>query len=886
MKPESPKFYNNSIEEVAQLLSTSLEAGLRTEEVKKRIEQYGSNEFIKKRGKTLFAKFLAQFKSFMIIVLLVAAAISGIVGYLEGEGFMDAIIILAIVILNAFIGTIQEAKAEKSLEALEKMSTPHCKVIRDSQLQIIESRNLVPGDLVVLETGDSIPADLRLVEGVNLKITDAALTGESVPEEKFTYTITENEVPLGDQDNLGFSSSTVTYGRGKGIVIRTGMNTEVGKIATLIQSVPETQTPLQQKLDQLGKFLGIAALSICALIFVVGWIYGNSPLEMFMVAVSLAAAAIPEGLPAVSTIVLAVGVQRLVKKNAIVRTLPSVETLGSTTVICSDKTGTLTQNRMTVVKMYADERATDIEARDLSESESLLLTTLVLANDTKISHNETGRTLTGDPTETALLDAGFKFSIDKEKLEKNSPRIAEIPFDSERKMMSTVHRNTVDGTIRVYVKGGLDEVLSCCNTILQKKNIVPLADAEKARLRKINEDMAGKALRVLSAAYKDIPAIPEKITPETLECDLTFLGMVGMIDPPREEVKAAVEKCCSAGIKPVMITGDHKITAVAIADALGIKQTDDKALTGLDVEHLSDEELRSNVNDIAVYARVSPEHKVRIVNAFQKRGETVAMTGDGVNDAPALKLADIGVAMGITGTDVSKEAADIILTDDNFATIVTAVEEGRRIYDNILKAIQFMLSTNIGEILVLFIAVLANWSMPLLPIHILWINLVTDSLPALSLSVDPANPDIMKRKPIDSRQNIMNRTFATRVFLQGCMIGILSLIAFHIGKQTSIEIGQTMTFAVLAFCQMAHVFNVRSTHYSAFREMFKNKLLLGAIALVILLMLSLLLIPALHDIFKLTTLERSHWFWIIGLSLAPLAIMESIKTIKRWVKPS
>ncbi len=901
-------YYNLTVSQVVEKLQTSLENGLSKDEARKRLDIYGYNEFEKKKKKGIFYKFMQQFKSFMIIVLLVAALISGIVGYMHGEGFIDAIIILGIVILNAIIGTVQEAKAEQSLEALEKMSAPLCKVMRDGQIEVIESKGLVPGDLVILDTGDSIPADLRLVETINLKVQDAALTGESVPEEKFTEAIEQENTPLGDRDNLGFSSSTVTYGRGKGIVIETGMKTEVGKIATMIQSVPETQTPLQEKLDKLGKFLGIGALIICVILFIIGILYGKGILDMFMTAVSLAAAAIPEGLPAVSTIVLAVGVQRLVKKNAIVRTLPAVETLGSTTVICSDKTGTLTQNRMTVVKIYVNGVTLDITPQSIGEKNNeieSLLKASILANDAKLRNDNGEWKTTGDPTETALLDIGIKFQLIKNELESKFPRVAEIPFDSERKMMTTVNKEE-NGDLIVYTKGGLDEVLNCCDRILLEGEIKTLSEDIKTKIREANVKMAENALRVLATAMKEISELPGKVEPSTLENSMIFIGMQGMIDPPREEVKDAVAKCRAAGIKPVMITGDHQITAQAIAMDLGIMYPGEASRTGAEVEKMTDEELLGNVHSIAVYARVSPEHKVRIVKAFQRSGDVVAMTGDGVNDAPALKLADIGCAMGITGTDVSKEAADIVLTDDNFATVVTAVEEGRRIYDNILKAIQFMLSTNIGEIVVLFIAVLANWISPLLPIHILWINLVTDSLPALSLSVDPAEPDIMNRKPVNAEQGIMNKTFATRIFLQGTMIGLLSLTAYIIGIYTSNNVqglgfweficqvpsfpkenavvAQTMTFAVLALSQMTHVFNVRSRYNSAFKGLFSNKLLWGAILIVVAMMLIVLEVPALHKLFKITELSQLQWMWVTGLALAPLLIMEPIKAIERMMR--
>ena len=873
------KFYNLSVEATGKEFDT--DAGLTSEEAQKRLSAYGPNEFRKKKQKTLTVKFLDQFKSFMILVLLVAAAISGAVGYINGEGFTDAIIILVIVILNACIGVAQEMKAEKSLEALEKMSAPFSKVVRGGQVETVPSREVVAGDVVVIETGDLVPADIRLTEAVNLRIQEAALTGESVAEEKHTGII-EGDVPLGDRENMAYSSTTVSYGRGRGIVVETGMNTEVGKIAGMIQSVPDTKTPLQARIDQLGKILGVTALVICAVIFIIGIIEGREVVAMFMTAVSLAAAAIPEGLPAVSTIVLAVGVQRLARRNAIVRKLPSVETLGSTNVICSDKTGTLTQNKMAIVKLYVDDILYDIP-ETLTGHQAELLRSGILSNNAKLSRDSEGWHTTGDPTETAFLELGIKFGLNKNDMEKSYERIAEIPFDSERKMMTTVNRDR-EGHISVFTKGGLDEVLKCCTHILLGGEIKLLDEERKEKLRMANVGMAESALRVLAGAYKNIDSAPAEIAPATLEKELVFLGMAGIIDPPREEVRDAVAECRTAGIKPVMITGDHKITATAIAESLDIKEKGDIAVTGAELDKMSDGELQEVVLKTSVYARVSPEHKVRIVKALQGNGLVVAMTGDGVNDAPALKLADIGLAMGITGTDVAKEAADVVLADDNFATIVTAVEEGRRIYDNILKAIQFMLSTNIGEILVIFTAIVANWAAPLLPIQILWINLVTDSLPALALSVDPADPGIMKRKPLDSKKGIMNGSYLVRIVLQGVMIAGLSLTAFLIGMRTGVETAQTMTFAVLAFSQITHSFNVRSSSHSAFRLMFKNKMLLGALAIVILLMVIVLEVPHLHDLFHLTTLDSAQWWWIAGLSVAPLPIMEVVKGIIRLTK--
>lgn len=873
-------FYSVTAEETARILETDPDKGLTPEEAAQRLSRYGYNEFRKVKHKSLAAKFFDQFKSFMIIVLLAAAVISGVIGYLHGEGFTDALIILGIVILNAVIGVFQEAKAEKSLNALEKMSTPHSKVIRGGGLQVIESRDLVPGDVVVLETGDSVPADIRLTEAVNLKVQEAALTGESVPEEKFTHSI-EGEVPLGDRDNMAFSSSSITYGRGRGIVTETGMASEVGKIASMIQSVPDIKTPLQVRLDKLGKVLAIGAICICAAIFVIGLLYGRPVLDMFMTAVSLAAAAIPEGLPAVSTIVLAVGVQRLAKKNAIVRKLPSVETLGSTQVICSDKTGTLTQNRMTAVKLYTEGNLTDLGSVTTSDAGplSLPVSISVMANDAVFSDEDGERRSKGDPTETAMLDLGLRIGVDKAFLDNDRPRVAEIPFDSERKMMTTVHKT--DNGLFVATKGGLDEVLACCDRIYEGAGIRPLTESDRKRISSANDEMARAALRVLAVAMNEIPTLPAKITSETLERGLVFVGMLGLIDPPRPEVRAAVVKCREAGIKPVMITGDHMITAVAIAEALGIKRAGDLALTGIDLDRLSDDQLRDKIESVSVYARVAPEHKVRIVKAFQSEGKIVAMTGDGVNDAPALKLADIGVAMGITGTDVSKEAADIVLTDDNFSTIVTSVEEGRRIYDNVLKAIQFLISTNIGEVLVLFVAVLFNWATPLLPIHILWINLVTDSLPALALSVDPAEPDIMRRRPIDPRRGIMTGSFLVRILLQGLMVAVLSLIAYRVGIGYSVDIARTMTFAVVAFTQIVMVFSIRAGYHSAFRGIFNNKYLIGAFLIVSAMMWVVLEVPALKHIFHVSDLNSTQWIWVLALSAMPIVITEIVKMFIR-----
>lgn len=920
-------WFNKGISQVEKELQTDIKTGLTDEQVKANYEKYGMNELKQKKKKSLFVKFLEQFKDFMIIVLIVAAVVSGAVGIAEGEGITDTIIILIVVIVNAIIGVVQESKAEKSLEALQKLSAHASKVMRNGKISVVQSKELVPGDVVVLDTGDYVPADLRIVESANLKSQEASLTGESVPVDKDTEIIEDEKISLGDRKNMLFSSSLITYGRGKGIVVETGMNTEVGKIAKIINDTEGTETPLQTKLNKLGKTLGIAALAICVVIFVIGIAYGKNVIDMFMTAVSLAVAAIPEGLAAVSTIVLAIGVQRMVKKNAIIKKLPAVETLGSATVICSDKTGTLTQNKMTVQKIFTNGNLENVaDAKEMSNELNKLMEVCTLCNDTKIGAEDQ---LTGDPTETALIDLGFKIEYNVKEVLKLK-RIKEIPFDSERKLMTTV--NKVGDKYIVYTKGGIDELLARCSSYSVNGEIKTDLENYKSVIDKYNVSMAKEALRVLAMAYKELDHEPTDEEMKNIENNLIYVGMVGMIDPPREEVKVAVEKCKTAGIKTVMITGDHKITAVAIAKALGILENEDEAITGKELEEMSDEDLTKNIRKYSVYARVSPEHKVRIVKAWQANGEIVAMTGDGVNDAPALKTADIGCAMGIVGTDVSKEAADVILTDDNFATIVSSVEEGRRIYDNILKAIQFLLSSNVGEIIVLFLAILLTpWLGStfgidiglievLLPIHILWVNLVTDSLPALALAVDPAEDDVMKRKP-NKQKGIFTKGMSFRVIYQGIMIGLLTLAAFIIGlatpeenlpkmvrvegtlysveevenldealangakyvepQEVKVEIGQTMAFIVLAFSELVHVFNIRNNKKSIFKtHPFNNKMLLLAIGGSAALMLAILLVPALRHLFSIPILPISNLIETILLILAPLVIVEIFKLLK------
>ena len=922
------QWFNKEVKDVEKELGTNLEKGLSSIKLTENKEKYGLNELKEKKKESLIKKFIAQFKDFSIIVLIIAAIVSGVVGVAQGEGFTDTIIILIVVLLNAVIGVAQESKAEKSLEALKKLSEHAAKVIRDGKEQIIPARELVPGDIVIIETGDYVSADLRIVEAVNLKAQESSLTGESVPVEKEIMAIEGTEIGIGDRVNMLFSSSLITYGRGKAVVVETGMNTEVGKIAGMLNNTEKQETPLQTRLNSLGKTLGIAALVICAVIFVIGLLQGKSVVGMFMTAVSLAVAVIPEGLVAVSTIVLAIGVQKMVKKHAIVKKLPAVETLGSSTVICSDKTGTLTQNKMTVEKIFCNDTTVDLEKVDATDDFNKLVYNCMLCNDSRILENGE---ITGDPTETALIDMALKQDYEQSIYRENK-RVEEIPFDSERKLMTTVNEN--NGKYTIYTKGGVDELLKICNSYLFKGEVKTNIDEYANWIRENNEDMAKDALRVLAFAYKEIDHKPSKEEMKTIESGLTFIGMVGMIDPPREEAKKAVEKCKHAGIKTVMITGDHKITAVAIAKKLGILENENEALTGLELDKISDEQLTKDIRKYSVYARVSPEHKVRIVKAWQANGEVVAMTGDGVNDSPALKTSDIGCAMGKVGTEVAKEAADVILTDDNFATIVSAVEEGRRIYDNILKVIQFLISCNVGEVIVLLLATLfapaiASWFgisdvtmiQVLLPIHILWINLVTDTFPALALAFDPANKDVMNRKPIKKDEGIFTKGRTFRIIYQGVMIGLLTLIAFLIGLATpddklptmisyenqvisaeeidnldevlanggeyiskeeiKIEIGQTMVFIVLAFSELVHVFNIRDNKNSIFKTgILGNPILIWAVLFSAFLMVIILTVPALRHVFSIPILPLGNIIEVMALVLAPIAIVELLKLFK------
>lgn len=868
-------WYTTRIEEVVEELNTDTDIGLSNDEVKIRRERYGLNELMEEKGETLLKKFLNQFKDFMVIVLIVAALISGFLGEIK-----DSIIIFVVVLLNAILGLVQENKAEESLKALKNMTKPLAKVLRDNKVLKIKSSELVPGDIVILEAGDYIPADGRIVESASLKVEESALTGESLPVIKGTDIPEGTNIPLGDRKNMVYSASMVTHGRGKIIITDTGMNTEIGKIAEMLKAEEKLKTPLQIKLEELGKWLGGIALIVCVIIFLIGYIQGRPPLEMFMLSVSLAVAAIPEGLPAIVTIVLSLGVQRMIKRNAIIRRLPAVETLGTASVICSDKTGTLTQNKMTATKLYTYNELIDTKEIDVQDSgKQLALKIGLLCNDASIQEDDGEKKTIGDPTEVALVVLANNKGYIKKKLEGDMERVEEIPFDSERKLMSTIHK--FENNYRVMTKGAPDVLLDRCKYILKDGNVEEIDEEIRKEILEVNKSMAGEALRVLGLAYKDIDLIPKEIKAEKVEENLVFTGLVGMIDPPREEVKAAVEKCKSAGIRPVMITGDYKLTAMTIANKLGILEEGYQAIEGKELDKLSIEELNKNVDKYSVYARVSPEHKVKIVKAWQEAGKIVAMTGDGVNDAPSLKRANIGCAMGITGTDVSKEAADMILTDDNFSTIIAAVEEGRTIYDNIKKSIHYLLSCNIGEIVALFVALVFKLPSPLLPVHILWVNLVTDSFPALALGVDPGEPDIMKRRPRDPKEGIFSGGLGTSIAFKGLIIGFIALLSFYIGSRTSVETGRTMAFITLSFSQFGNSLSVRSLDKSLLKlGIISNKHLIGAIVLSSILMLSVVIVPFLREVFSLTLLGPLNWIYVLGLSLIPLISGEIFKKLR------
>ena len=852
------------------MLTPDIKMGLTRAQVEEQRAKFGENRLKEKKKKTNLQRFLEQFRDVMILILIGAAIISFIVACVEGEPkeFFEPALILVIVIVNAIMGMLQESKAEKALDALKNLSAPHARVIREGQEQVIDAAELVPGDVIKLEAGDFVPADAKLVRSVSLKCEESALTGESVPAEKDADALVAEDAPLGDRHNMVFSGCGVTYGTATAVVTATGMNTEMGKIANMLESSEETQTPLQQKLATLGKYLGIVAIVACLVIFVVGLLDGMAVMEIFMVAVSLAVSAIPEGLPAIVTIVLSIGVQRMVKKNAIIRRLPAVETLGGASVICSDKTGTLTQNRMTLVKAYTDGGALE-EIGQNSAPVLQLLRYGALCCDGSVVVREDGTVQhIGDPTETSIVFAAEKQGMPKAKLNEENPRLAELPFDSDRKLMTTVNR--VDGKLIAITKGAFDVLAQRCVR----------GDIEAAR--RVNDEMSEQALRVLAVAWRELEEVPQNPTSETLEKDLTFMGLVGMIDPPRPEAKQAVAVCRKAGIKPVMITGDHVVTASAIAREIGILQPGDEAVTGTQLDKMSDAELDQRVRNISVYARVSPENKIRIVKAWQRQGEVVSMTGDGVNDAPALKAADIGCAMGITGTDVAKGAADMTLTDDNFATIVDAVREGRGIYANIKKVVGFLLGTNIGEILTVFFAMILWRESPFLSMQLLWINLVTDSLPAIALGMEAVEKDVMEQKPRPKNEGLFAHAYGVRIGLQGCMFAILSLLAYQIGKNLygAVEGGQTLAFMVLALSQVVQAFNMRSFH-SIFRiGVFTNRKLNGAALVSLALMALVLFIPPVAGAFGLVALSPVLYLIGIGLSLAPLIVMEIAKALE------
>ncbi|TCL62191.1 Ca2+-transporting ATPase [Hydrogenispora ethanolica] len=870
-----PLYHTMEPSEVLKALETK-SSGLSENEVLRRRAVYGQNELDEGKRKTVWSMFLEQFKDLMVIILLVAAAISGFMKELT-----DTFIILIVVLINAILGVVQESKAEKALAALKKMSSPYVKVKRNDETYQIRTEELVPGDVVLLEAGDFVPADLRLLESVSLKIEEAALTGESVAVEKMTAAIPEADMVIGDRKNMAFSGSSVTYGRGTGVITATGMKTEVGKIAAHIASHETQETPLQKKLAEMSKYLTVGIIIVSVIIFIAGVVQGRNGLEMFLIAVSLAVAAIPEGLPAVITIVLALGVQKMAKRNAIVRKLDAVETLGSTEIICSDKTGTLTQNKMTVQEIYVNGMNLAAADRAADHSDEAFFQILALCNDCRIKRTGDGQVeVQGDPTEVALVQYAADAEYPKDQLDNSYRRRSELPFDSERKLMSTV--NQLGDGLRVMTKGAPDLLLERCNRMLLPEGIVPLTDEKRQAIRDANRIMAGKALRVLGTAWKDIAQLPERPSTDNLEQELIFAGLVGMIDPPRPEARAAVAVCRKAGIRPIMITGDHRDTAAAIAKDLGILTEESGIITGSELNLIPDDQFNEQISRYSVYARVSPEHKVRIVKAWQNKGKIVAMTGDGVNDAPALKTSDIGVGMGITGTDVAKGVSNMVLADDNFATIIIAVEEGRKIYSNIRKSIQFLLSSNLGEVVTLFLGTMLNWTV-LLPIHILWVNLVTDTFPALALGVEKAEQDVMTQPPRKAGASFFADRVGVNIIYQGILKGLITLGAYFIGiTYYSHEIATTMTFATLGLIQLTHSFNVRSNTKSLFQlGIGTNGYLIVANLVSALLQVSVILIPFLNDLFKVEQLNLTQWLIVILASFSIIPIVEAVKWFER-----
>ena len=866
-------YHNKEKQEVLQELNVQEATGLSSSEVKKRREQYGENRLRAKKSKSNWERFAEQFKDVMILILLAAAAVSFVVACVEGdpEGFFEPLLILLIVVVNAIMGVMQESRAEKALEALKNMSAPHARVLRDKAESIIDASELVPGDIIRLEAGDFVPADARLLQSVSLKSEESALTGESVPAEKDANACQKADAPLGDRSNMVFSGCSITYGTAVAVVTATGMDTEMGKIANLLEGADDGQTPLQKRLAQLGKYLGILALAACAIIFVVGLANGLEVMEIFMTSVSLAVSAIPEGLPVIVTIVLSIGVQRMVKKNALIRRLPAVETLGSASVICSDKTGTLTQNRMTLVETYLDGeiQANKLEAKPSEEVKTLLRLGTLCCDGAVVFDGDKEQHI-GDPTETAIVLAAHKNGMPKESLAKQYPRLAELPFDSDRKRMTVVCR--MDGKLIAIVKGGFDVMEPLCTS----------GNLSQARL--VMEEMSERALRVLAVAYKEIDKIPDEKSMMTLEGDLHFYGLVGMIDPPRPEAKAAVARCRKAGIKPVMITGDHVVTASAIARELGIMRDGDRALTGAQVDAMTDSELDAQVESIAVYARVSPENKIRIVKSWQRKGQVVAMTGDGVNDAPALKAADIGCAMGITGTDVAKGAADMTLTDDNFATIIKAVANGRNVFRNIKNSILFLLSGNMAGIFAVLYTSFFALPVPFQAVHLLFINLLTDSLPAIAIGMEKPDKDVLRQKPRDPKTGILTKDFTTLMFLQGALIGAVTIIAFYIGLQVNSAVASTMAFATLTLARLFHGFNCRGRESIFELGLFSNIYSVGAFVVGVLLLAFVLFVPFMQPLFSVEVLTGTQVGFIGLLAFIPTVIIQLVKVIYSQIK--